>query len=73
MAGLPTVEAQETGRCRLVWWPNCYLLLRCSRGIVVLLLRLELLLLLGLWAITLVLLWGSMRLSCGWGIDHEVV
>jgi hypothetical protein len=37
---LPTIVARVTGRCKLLWWPDCHLLLLCWRSTVVLLLLL---------------------------------
>jgi hypothetical protein len=45
VADLPIIVAWVAGWCRLLWWPNYHLLLRSSRGLVVLLLLLWLVLL----------------------------
>jgi hypothetical protein len=63
----PAIVAQVTGRRKLLWWPDCHLLLLGWRSTVVLLL------LLLLWAIALELWQRAARLSHGWGVDHAVL
>jgi hypothetical protein len=66
VAGFPTIVARVTGRCKLLWWPDCHLLLlMCWGSMVVLLLLLQ--------AVALELWWRSARLSRGWCIDHAVL
>jgi hypothetical protein len=71
VAGLPAIVAWVPGRCRLLWRPDCYLLLlllHCSRGVVVLLLlRLVLL------AVAPKLLRRSTQLPHGWCVDYVVL
>jgi hypothetical protein len=66
---LPAIVAQVSDRCRLMWWLVYHLLLlRCSRGtVVLLLLRLVLL------AVALEQLQRSTWLSHGWCIDNVVL
>jgi hypothetical protein len=68
--GLPTFEARVSNKCRLLWWPACYLLLLwCRSGADVLLLQ-QLLVLL---TVALELLRRSEQLSCGWCVNHAVL
>jgi hypothetical protein len=60
----PAVVARVTGRCKLLWWPNCHLLL-CWWSTVVLLLLLQ--------AVALELWRRAVRLSRGWGVNHAVL
>jgi hypothetical protein len=68
VADFPVVVARVTDRCKLLWWPDCHLLLLlCWRStIVLLLLRL-------LWAIAPELWRRAARLSRGWGVDPAVL
>jgi hypothetical protein len=72
VAHLPAAEAWEVAGRKLLWWPDCSLLLQWSRGTIeLLLLRLLLLELsqLELWTIApiLLLLWST-QLTPRWGI-----
>jgi hypothetical protein len=66
VANFPAIVARVTYRCKLLWCPDCHLLLLllCWRGTVVLLL---------LWAVAPELWWRAARLSHGWGVDHKVL
>jgi hypothetical protein len=70
VASFPAIVAQVTGKRKLLWHPDCHLLLLllCWRSVIVLLL----LLLLLLWAIAPELWQRAARLSRGWGVDHAV-
>jgi hypothetical protein len=62
VADLPAIVAWVPGRCRLLWWPDCYLLLLwCSKGTILLLLLLQLVLL----VVAPELLWRLVRMSVG--------
>jgi hypothetical protein len=61
----PTVVARVTGRCKLLWWPDCHLLPLCWQGVVVLLLL--------LWVVALELWRRAARLSYRWGVDYAVL
>jgi hypothetical protein len=61
----PVIVARVTGRCKLLWWLDCHLLLLCWRSTVVLLLLLQL--------VTPKLRRRAAWLSHGWGIDHAVL
>jgi hypothetical protein len=67
VANFLAIVARVTGRRKLLWRPDCHLLLLllCWRGVVVLLLL--------LWAIAAELWWRTARLSHGWGVDHAVL
>jgi hypothetical protein len=65
VADFLTIVARVTGRCELLWWPDCHLLLPlCWKSAVVLLL---------LWVVAPELWRRSARLSCGWCVDHVVL
>jgi hypothetical protein len=67
VADFPAIVAQVTGKHKLLWCPDCHLLLLCWQSVVVLLLlRL-------LWAIAPELWRRTVRLSRRWGIDHVVL
>jgi hypothetical protein len=64
VADFPAIVAQVTGRCNLLWWPDCHLLLLlCWWNVVVLLLR----------AVAPKLWWRAARLPRRWGVDHAVL
>jgi hypothetical protein len=66
VADFPVIVAPVTDRCKLLWWPDCHLLLLLSwRSTVVLLLL--------LWAVAPELWWRAVRLSRRWGINHTVL
>jgi hypothetical protein len=72
VANFPVIVAHVTGRRKLLWWPDCHLLLLlllCRWSTIVLLL----LLLRLLWAIALELWWRAAQPSRGWGVDHAVL
>jgi hypothetical protein len=67
VANFSAIVARVTRRCKLLWWPNCHLLLLllCWRSVVVLLLLMR---------VVAPELWRrAARLSRGWGIDHTVL
>jgi hypothetical protein len=68
VADFATVVAWITGRCKLLWWPDCHLLL-----LLLLYWQSAIVLLLLLWAVSLELWRRAARLSCGWGLDHAVL
>ncbi len=70
VANFPVIVSRVTGRRKLLWSPDCHLLLLllCWCSAVVLLLRLRL-----LWVIALELWRRAARLSRGWGVDHAVL
>jgi hypothetical protein len=62
VANFPAIVARVTGRCKLLWWPDCHLLLLlCWRSAVVL-----------LQAVAPEPLRRVAWLSRGWGVDHAV-
>jgi hypothetical protein len=66
VADFSAIVAQVTGRCKLLWWPDCHLLpLLCGQSKIVLLLLLR--------AVAPELWQRAARLSCGWGVDHAVL
>jgi hypothetical protein len=65
VADFPIVVAQVTGRCKLLWWPDCHLLLLCWQSVIVLLLLLR--------VVTPELWWRAARLSRWWGVDHALL
>jgi hypothetical protein len=65
VADFPAIVAWVTGRCTLLWWPDCHLLLLCWQSIVVLLLLLQ--------AVALELGRRAVRLPREWGVDHAVL
>jgi hypothetical protein len=66
VADFLAIVARVTGRCKLLGWPDCHLLLLllCWRSVVVLLL---------LWVISPELWRRAAQLSRGWGVDHAVL
>jgi hypothetical protein len=77
VVNFPTVIARVIGRCKLLWWPDCHLLLLlCWCSAVVLLLLLwwqSAVVLVLLWTVALELWRRATRLSRGWGVDHAVL
>jgi hypothetical protein len=80
VADFPAIVARVTGRRKLLWWPDCHLLLLllCWQSVVVLLLlcwwsTVVLLLLWLLWVIAPEQWWRAARLSRGWGVNHAVL
>jgi hypothetical protein len=75
-ANFLAIVARITGRRKLLWWPDCHLLLLlCWWSAVVLLLLCwwSAVALLLLWAIAPELWHRAARLSRGWGVDHAVL
>jgi hypothetical protein len=71
VAGFPAIVARVTDRRKLLWWPDCHLLLLlllCWRSMVVLLLLLWL-----LWVIAPELWRRAAWLSRRWGVDLAVL
>jgi hypothetical protein len=66
VANFPTIVTRVTDRCKLLWWPNCLLLLLLCRWSVIVLLLL-------LWTVAPELWRRAAWLSRGWGVDHALL